>query len=141
MGAPEPQGIPFQRNAGHEAGGLQLSPEDWLNNFLKGENNSDLAKVQSQGVPEGILQRARGGTDQGSIGSVSPEFANAQAADQAARNNSKIVDPDGRGTPVSRGLRRAMSVFKDLRLDRKSVMGLRSRKFRVSRLESSTPAN
>ena len=98
---PAGTGIPFSRNAAHEAGGLQLSPEDWLNNFLKGENNSDLAKVQSQGVPEDILQRARGGTDQGSIGSVSPEFANAQAADQAAGITRKIVDPDGRGTPIS----------------------------------------
>lgn len=98
---PAGEGIPFSRNVAHEAGGLQLNPEDWLNNFLKGENNSDLAKVQSQGVPEGIVQRARGGTDQGSIGSVSPEFANVQAAERAAGIKRSILDPDGRATPIS----------------------------------------
>ena len=102
MGSPEPQGVPFQRNAAHEAGKFRVSPEDWLNNFLKGENNSDYAGVKSQGVPEGIVQRvARGGTDQGSIGSVSPEFANAQAADRVTGVKRSILDPDGRATPIS----------------------------------------
>jgi hypothetical protein len=94
-------GIPFSRNAAHEAGNLELSPETrtWLDAF---ENNRDLPAVASQGVPDGTVMRvARGGTDQGSIGSVSPEFANAQAADQAAGVTRKIVDPDGRGTPIS----------------------------------------
>ena len=55
MGSPEPQGVPFQRNAAHEAGGLSLAPDDQP--LGKTFNNSDLAAVQSQGVPEGTMTR------------------------------------------------------------------------------------
>jgi hypothetical protein len=56
MGHAAPSGMPFAQDAGHMAGGLELSPKEWIANFLK-ENNSDHAAVASQGVPEGIVQR------------------------------------------------------------------------------------
>jgi hypothetical protein len=115
MGSPEPQGIPFQRNAAHEAGGLGLSPESraWLDAF---ENNRDLPAVASQRVPDGTVTRAPQNpglkmpvahspaflTNNASGATpISEEFANAQAADQAAGVTRKIIDPDGRGTPIS----------------------------------------
>jgi hypothetical protein len=58
MGAPAPQGLPFARDAAHEAGGLGLAPED---SWFKGGAaplGDDLAKVMSQGVPEGTAARA-----------------------------------------------------------------------------------
>ena len=55
MGAPAPVGIPFARNAAHEAGGLGLADE--LAPTVR-ENNSDLPGVRMQGVPEDIVQRA-----------------------------------------------------------------------------------
>jgi hypothetical protein len=59
MGAPAPQGVPFQRNAAHEAGGLSL--DELLNGPPRtyGGSNSDLPKVMSQGVPEDIMTRGR----------------------------------------------------------------------------------
>lgn len=63
MGAPAPQGIPFTRNAAHEAGGLELALEG------KGEPSladtladlRDYAAVKSQGVPEGTMARTSPG--------------------------------------------------------------------------------
>lgn len=86
MGGPEPQGIPFQRNAAHEAGNLELSPEDWLNHFLQGEPNGDHAGVMSQGVPEGIMQRANNASGE------SP--ASLEAISRGSRPLA-IIDQDG----------------------------------------------
>jgi hypothetical protein len=60
--APEykaPGGIPFQRNAAHEAGPLSLV-DDLIGpagQSVPKQNNSDVAPVMSQGVPEGIVSR------------------------------------------------------------------------------------
>ncbi|MGO8847247.1 MAG: hypothetical protein ACLQFI_18315 [Methylocella sp.] len=59
MGTPAPQGIPFNVNAAHQAGGLSLGDE--LAPAAR-ENNSQLGDVMSQGVPEGIVQRTPAGT-------------------------------------------------------------------------------
>jgi hypothetical protein len=119
MGAPAPAGIPFTRNAAHEAGGLELSPEDWLNNFMR-ENNSDHPGVMSQGVPEGIMQRTPKGT-RGTMptidfpsGAQHPAFTNnasgesaasAEAIGRTAEENAAgrtrfLIDPDGNVTPI-----------------------------------------
>ena len=58
MGAPAQEGIPFQVNADHAAGGLSLQHEPTLMDLL--ENLQDHPKVMSQGVPEDILQRSAG---------------------------------------------------------------------------------
>jgi hypothetical protein len=55
MGAPAPTGIPFVRNAAHEAGDLALQPHTYGG---LPANNQDLGSVMSQGVPEDIMQRA-----------------------------------------------------------------------------------
>ena len=56
--APTPgaaSGVPFARNAAHEAGEFSLTDE--LAGGAPRENNSDLGPVMSQGVPEDIMQR------------------------------------------------------------------------------------
>ena len=60
MGEPRGEGIPFQINADHAAGGLSLG--DLLSGAAP-EANSDMAHVMSQGVPEGTMTRT---TPQGS---------------------------------------------------------------------------
>lgn len=58
MEAPPQEGLPFTRNAAHEAGGLELAPEDsWFKGGPKGLGD-ELAGVMSQGVPEDIMSRA-----------------------------------------------------------------------------------
>lgn len=100
MGAPAPQGIPFTQNAAHMAGGLETaSPEDWLNNFLKPENNSDLAGVKSQGVPEGIMTRA--------ANNASGESAASQEAINRGTRKLAIVDQDGNEQPLLRDVTQA----------------------------------
>lgn len=56
MGAPPAQGLPFRRDPGQLAGDLSLADE-----FTPraAENNSDVAGVRSQGVPEGTAARAQ----------------------------------------------------------------------------------
>jgi hypothetical protein len=54
MGAPAQEGIPFQRNADFESGGLETHEPD-LNSLL--ENLKDHPAVMSQGVPEGIMAK------------------------------------------------------------------------------------
>lgn len=125
MGSPPNGGVPFTRNAAHEAGDLGLADENsWFNGGH--EPLGDVAKVMSQGVPEGTVMRTapggtpgtrsmrgpgrgpalnmpagdyivnRGGTDQGSIGSASPEAINR------GFRNVEQVDPDGNGSTVAR---------------------------------------
>jgi hypothetical protein len=60
-GPPAPAGgVPFQRNAAHEAGGLTLADELGAGGPFRGQpmNLSDFAGVKSQGVPEGIMARS-----------------------------------------------------------------------------------
>jgi len=87
-----PGGVPFRVNAEHAAGGLELSPEQWLDNFLKG-NNADYAAVKSQGVPEGIVQRANNASGE------SP--ASLEAISRGTRPLA-IVDQDGNEAPLLR---------------------------------------
>jgi hypothetical protein len=60
--APQPTGIPFSHNAEHMAGDLSLADESTQASPFKGQplSMSDFAGVKSQGVPEGIMQRAPG---------------------------------------------------------------------------------
>lgn len=60
MGASAPAGIPFTRNAAHEAGGLTLADELGAGGPFKGRpmSMSDFAGVKSQGVPENIMARS-----------------------------------------------------------------------------------
>jgi hypothetical protein len=55
MGAPPQTGVPFRPNLEHAAGGLSLADELPP---AAAANNSDLAHVASQGVPEGIMARS-----------------------------------------------------------------------------------
>jgi hypothetical protein len=58
MGAPAQEGLPFIRNAAHEAGDLELAPagkEPSLGDLLS--DLRDYAAVKSQGVPEGTVSR------------------------------------------------------------------------------------
>jgi hypothetical protein len=56
MEAPQSNGIPFTRNAEHEAGELSLADENsWFKEH--NSNNQDYAAVKSQGVPEGVMAR------------------------------------------------------------------------------------
>lgn len=99
-GGPAPQGgVPFQQNAEHMAGGLQVSPEDWLNKFLSGENNSDHAGVMSQGVPENIMTRA--------ANNASGESAASQEAINRGTRALVTVDQDGNEAPVMRDVTQA----------------------------------
>jgi hypothetical protein len=97
MGAPKGEGIPFTRNAEHEAGGLETH-EPTLMELL--EDLRDHPDVMSQGVPEGIMSRTpqplinRGGSDVASIRAASPEAMN-----RGTRNVVQI-DPEGRSSPV-----------------------------------------
>jgi hypothetical protein len=97
MGSPRGEGIPFERNAAHEAGGLETH-EPTLMELL--EDLRDHPDVMSQGVPEDIMSRTpqplvnRGGSDLGSVRAASPEAMN-----RGTRNVLQI-DPDGRATPV-----------------------------------------
>jgi hypothetical protein len=56
MGAPPAEGIPFARNADHEAGGLDLMS---LLERAALENNSDLAAVQSARLPDRTIGAER----------------------------------------------------------------------------------
>jgi hypothetical protein len=86
MGAPPPSGIPFTRNAAHEAGGLSLADELGAGGPFKGQPMSmaDFAGVKSQGVPEGIMTRtpAKPKFQAGDI--LKPDFANNASGESAA---------------------------------------------------------
>lgn len=119
LGNPPTQGgIPFQQNAGHLAGDLSL--DESLTPRTYSGNNSDLAPVMSQGVPEGIMQRTsaplRGtvATIDYPSGAQHPVFANnasgesaasQEAVNRTAEENASgrtrfLVDPDGNVTPL-----------------------------------------
>jgi hypothetical protein len=121
MGAPAAEGIPFQRNAAHEAGGLELgdngpSLADLLTDL------SDYAKVKSQGVPEGTATRTgtkpkgtqatvsfpSGAQSQSRLANnasgqtdVSQEFANWQKERAGAGVRRLRLDNDGNPTPLN----------------------------------------
>jgi hypothetical protein len=54
MGAPAPAGVPFEQNAAHMAGGLELAPQ---HTYGGQPANSDLGSVMSQGIPGGDMTR------------------------------------------------------------------------------------
>lgn len=89
MGAPAPSGIPFTRNAAHEAGGLTLA-DDLGGGPFKGQpmSMSDFAGVKSQGVPEGILARSRP--------SSAPEFADLGRANNASGESAASLEAQSR---------------------------------------------
>jgi hypothetical protein len=98
MGSPAPQGIPFSQNVEHAAGGLEVSPGDWLNHFL--ENNSDVAGVRSQGVPEGIMTRTPSkpkGTQQ-TVDFPSGTETPSRAANNASGESAASLEAINRGT-------------------------------------------
>ncbi len=91
------QGIPFSPNLEHAAGGLTLAPEDA---WFKGPapDLSDLAAVKSQGVPEGIVQRAN---------NASGESAASLEAINRGTRPLAIIDPDGNERTVLRDVTQA----------------------------------
>lgn len=102
MTAPQPNGIPFTQNAGHLAGDLGLAPEDsWFTGAAP--NNSDLAKVMSQGVPEGIVTRTAPGVSNNASGqtAASQEAINAVHAQKAAGIQRFRLDENGAPTPLT----------------------------------------
>lgn len=89
MGTSAPSGIPFARNAAHEAGGLTLA-DDLGGGPFKGQpmSMSDFAGVKSQGVPEGILARSRP--------SSAPEFADLGRANNASGESAASLEAQSR---------------------------------------------
>lgn len=121
MGAPQAQGIPFSRNAGHEAGPLSLlddligpsaqaAPRQSSASAAPGEppqhpTLADLLQdlnqhpdVMSQGVPEGVMTRTANNASGES--SASLEAINRQRIERAQGNDRFLVDPDGRMWPL-----------------------------------------
>lgn len=90
MGAPPAAGIPFTRNAAHEAGGLTLADELGAGGPFRGQPMSmaDFAGVKSQGVPEGILARSRP--------SSAPEFADLGRANNASGESAASLEAQSR---------------------------------------------
>jgi hypothetical protein len=66
------------------------------------ENNSDHAGVMSQGVPEGIIQRSRGVTN-----NASGESAASQEAINRGTRKLSIIDQDGNEQPLMRDVTQA----------------------------------
>lgn len=106
--APPAQGLPFARDAAHEAGGLELAPEHTYGG--QPANNSDLGAVMSQGVPEDIMQRSKPGGLTMPV-AHSPAFITNNASGESAASQEAInrtasegprflIDPDGNVTPL-----------------------------------------
>lgn len=114
-------GVPFQRNAAHEAGDLALG-----DHFAgtPSDNTSDLGHVLSQGVPEGIMSRtgSRPGEAQQTIdypsgaqhmsraannasgeSAASQEAISRTAEENASGRTRFLIDPDGKITPIAEG--------------------------------------
>jgi hypothetical protein len=109
MGAPAQEGIPFQRNAAHEAGDL-TTHEPTLMDLL--ENLKDHPAVMHQnrsrgltgdlmnqldtspGVPEGIVTK----NDLG--GKATNEAINRDKLERASGQDRFLIDPDGKMWPV-----------------------------------------
>lgn len=118
MGAPAQGGLPFSRNAAHEAGGLELAPEDsWFTGGKAPERLGDFAAVASQGVPEGTMTRtaSRPKGTQPTIEYPSGAQTNSRLTNNASGESAASVeainrgtrdlvqvDPDGNETPVLR---------------------------------------
>lgn len=121
MGAPQGEGVPFQRNAAHEAGDLSLG--DMVADLHRTYgSNSDLPGVMSQGVPEGTMTRTSPGGTPGTRSMRGPgkgpalniragDFLANNASGESAASQEAInrgtrdlvqVDPDGNGSPVMR---------------------------------------
>jgi hypothetical protein len=92
MGTAAPSGMPFARNAAHEAGGLEVAPPQHTYGG-KPANNQDLGSVMSQGVPEGIVQRANNASGESA--------ASLEAISRGTRPLS-IIDKDGNEQPLMR---------------------------------------
>jgi hypothetical protein len=103
MGAPEQTGIPFARNAAHEAGGLELAPGHTYGG--QPANNSDLGNVMSQVVPKDIMTRttpAHFVENNDSIGGAA-----SLEAQRRLKLNLEMVDPDGHGMPIIKDVTQA----------------------------------
>jgi hypothetical protein len=111
MGAAPASGVPFTRNAAHEAGGLSLADE--LTRLV--QSYPDLAKVASQGVPEDIMQRAPAQGPRPKVAHApafienngSGESAASLEAQSRGTKNLVEVDPDGNEHPVLRDVTQA----------------------------------
>lgn len=104
MGSPAPEGVPFARNAAHEAGDL-TTHEPTLMDLL--ENLKDHPDVMSQGVPEGIMSRTANNASGES--SASLEAINRTRREQAQGHDRFLIDQDGKMWPI-RGVEAADAV-------------------------------
>lgn len=95
MGAPAPEGLPFTRNAAHEAGDL-TTHEPTLMDLL--ENLKDHPDVMSQGVPEGIMSRTANNASGES--SASLEAINRTRRERAQGQDRFLIDQDGKMWPI-----------------------------------------
>jgi hypothetical protein len=84
MGAPAPAGIPFARNAAHEAGGLDVAPEPRTYGGQPA-NNQDLGAVMSSEVPDGTMAR------------TAPPGQRPEAAHSPAFLTNNASNPEGLG--------------------------------------------
>jgi hypothetical protein len=89
--APQQEGIPFTQNAEHMAGGLELEPPRTYGG--QPANNQDLGHVMSQGVPEGIVQRANNASGESA--------ASLESINRGTRPMVEI-NPDGNERTVMR---------------------------------------
>jgi hypothetical protein len=115
MAAPEPGGVPFQRNAAHEAGGLTLD-ELLAGPRTYSGSNADLPAVMSQGVPEGTVARTAQNPGLKMKVAHSPSFIENNASGESAASQEAInrgtkplveVDPDGVERPILRDVTQA----------------------------------
>lgn len=84
--APAQGGLPFARNAAHEAGGLEVAPEDAWFKGGAAPDLSDLGRVLSQGVPEDIVQRANNASNP-----VGGRGANAASLEGVSAKNQAVA--------------------------------------------------
>jgi hypothetical protein len=115
VGASAPEGVPFQRNAAHEAGDLTL---DELFNGPRtySGSNADVPAVMSSQVPEGTVARTAQNPGLKMKVAHSPGFIENNASGESAASQEAInrgtkplveVDPDGVGRPILRDVTQA----------------------------------
>lgn len=114
MGASPASGVPFARNAAHEAGGLEVEPPRTYGG--QPANNQDLGTVMSQGVPEDIVARAPQPNPPRPKVAHAPSFIANNASGESAASQEAInrgtknlveVDPDGNERPILRDVTQA----------------------------------
>jgi hypothetical protein len=111
-----PAGVPFARNAAHEAGPFSLVLVGSSTQSVPKEDNRDLGAVMSQGVPEGTIARTVQNPGLKMPVTKSPRFVANNASGESAASQEAInrgtsnlveVDPDGNEHPVLRDVTQA----------------------------------